>query len=129
MKTLKATANETKLEKDVRCIVNNHSRDYDNGITGFMGDLQRGGCVSGMIGELVYYSDTCKFYKKHETEIDQLLSETMESFDYGSPKELFGDKWSNDDPLAKDDFNQNLLAWFAFEETAGNLASRAGVEV
>lgn len=26
-----------------------------------------------------------------------------------------------EDPLAQDDFNQNLLAWFGFEETLRNI--------
>ena len=38
-----------------------------------------------------------------------------------SPTELFGDKWDKEDPLAQDDFNQNLLAWFGFEETLRNI--------
>jgi hypothetical protein len=129
MKTLKAQPTETKLEKAVRLIVNNHTSGYDSGVKGFMEDLMHGGCVSGLVGELIYYTDTTAFYKKHEAEIDQLLSESMESIGVDSPKEMFGDKWDNGDPLAKDTFNQNLLAWFAFEETARNLASAAGVEV
>ena len=32
------------------------------------------------------------------------------------------------DPLAVFDLNRNLLAWFAFEETARLLAERCGVE-
>ena len=39
-----------------------------------------------------------------------------------APSELFGDKWDNEDPLAIDYYNQNLLAWFGFEETMRNLA-------
>ena len=33
------------------------------------------------------------------------------------PMNIFGDKWDKEDPLAAEDFNQNLLAWFGFEET------------
>ena len=38
-----------------------------------------------------------------------------------APSELFGDKWDKEDPLAQDDYNQNLLAWFGFEETLRNI--------
>ena len=38
--------------------------------------------------------------------------------------ELFGDKWNNDDPLALDAMNQNLLAWFGFETVASNLMDK-----
>ena len=38
-----------------------------------------------------------------------------------SPKDLFGDKWDDGDPFARDVLNQNLLAWFGFEETMRNI--------
>ena len=38
-----------------------------------------------------------------------------------APSELFGEKWDKEDPLAQDDYNQNLLAWFGFEETLRNI--------
>ena len=38
-----------------------------------------------------------------------------------APSELFDDKWDKEDPPAQDDFNQNLLAWFGFEETLRNI--------
>lgn len=31
--------------------------------------------------------------------------------------DLFGERWDSEDPLATDTYNQNLLAWFGFEET------------
>ena len=45
----------------------------------------------------------------------------MEQTGIHSPKELFGSKWDNEDPLAIEDYNQNLLAWFGFEETLRNI--------
>ncbi len=47
---------------------------------------------------------------------------TMNEAGLYSLPELFGKKWDAEDPLATDDFNQNLLAWFGFEETLRNLA-------
>ena len=38
-------------------------------------------------------------------------------------------RWETDDPLANDTYNQNLLAWFGFEETAHQLACELGIEV
>lgn len=35
---------------------------------------------------------------------------------------MFGDKWDEEDPLAQNTFNQNLLAWFGFEETLREVA-------
>jgi hypothetical protein len=79
--------------------------------------LEQYGCGSGVVGSLVYYTDTIKFYEDYRREISELLQNLIEST--GSPvHELFGDKWDSDDPLANECNNQNLLAWFAFEETA-----------
>ena len=75
------------------------------------------GCHSGVVGELIYYCDTVRFYKQYKGEIDALLYRSMQETGLYSPSELFGDKWDKEDPLANDDFNQNLLAWFGFEET------------
>lgn len=91
-------------------------------------DLAHGGCASGTVGDLCYYTDTVKFYKRHKAEINALLKDMLNDVG-GSPAELFGDKWDQDDPLATDTYNQNLLAWFGFEEAARNVANRAGIEV
>lgn len=83
-------------------------------------DLQQGGCQSGVVGDLIYYTDTVAFYKRHQQEIDTMLYELCQ--DSGStPWQLFGDKWDDKDPLARDVYNQNILAWFGFEETAYRL--------
>ena len=83
-------------------------------------DLQQGGCQSGVVGGLIYYTDTVAFYKRHQQEIDAMLYELCQ--DTGSnPRQLFGDKWDDEDLFARDVYNQNLLAWFGFEETACRL--------
>lgn len=86
-------------------------------------DLASHGCESGMVGELIYYSDTTAFYERHCAEISALLVEALDNAGCKSPAELFGDKWDSTDPLALDVQNQNLLAWFGFEETAYRLLS------
>ena len=81
------------------------------------------GCESGSCSDLIYYNQTLKFYEDYEDEINELLVNLLNCCGYKSPVELFGDKWDDDDPLARDEHNQNLLAWFAFEETMRNVAS------
>jgi hypothetical protein len=110
----------TNLENKVKSICKEYAKEYDSGMTGFMSDLQQGGCQSGMISELIYYSDTMKFYKKYQIEINDLLAEIIEETG-SNPSGLFGDKWDKSDPLAVEEGNQNILAWFAFEETASRL--------
>ena len=84
-------------------------------------DVLNYGCRSGIVGELIYYSDTVRFYKQYKEEINDILYAAMSGTGLYSPSELFGDKWDKEDPLAQDDFNQNLLAWFGFEETLRNI--------
>lgn len=74
------------------------------------------GCQSGMVSFLIWYSDTTAFYKKYREEINTMLYEEMCACGINAIPELFGNRWDSEDPLATDDFNQNLLAWFGFEE-------------
>lgn len=84
-------------------------------------DVLHHGCRSGIVGELIYYSDTVRFYKQYKEEINSLLYDAMSGTGLYYPSELFGDKWDKEDPLAQYDCNQNLLAWFGFEETLRNI--------
>ena len=81
------------------------------------------GCQSGIVSDLIYYHDTVRFYNKHADEINEILKDLLWGCGYNSPSELFGDKWDNDDPLALETFNKNLLAWFGFEETMRSIAN------
>lgn len=120
---------KTKLERAAATWLRRMASDYESGIEGVAKDLFYGGCQSGMVGELIYYHDTVKFYKKHKKEIHALLRDNMESLGVDGPSGLFGDKWDKEDPLADDASNQNLLAWFGFEEAARRLCDEAGIEV
>ena len=82
------------------------------------------GCVSGIVGELCYYSDTTAYYAKNKDAINHLLYEQMEEFGDHNLEEFFCGvvKWDPEDPLALDCYNQNILAWFGFETTMRNVA-------
>ncbi len=95
--------------------------DYSDKIHIFT-DVLYHGCQSGVVGSLIYYSQTVAFYKKHRSEINELLYTLFAETGLSSPKDLFGKSWDEEDPLAIEDFNQNLLAWFGFEETLRNIA-------
>ena len=119
---------ETRLERNVKAWINERASEYDNGAEGALKDLFYGGCISGMVGHLVYYADTVKFFAKYRRDISALLKEAI--FDCGKdPESVFGDKWEKYDPLAQEMLNRNLLAWFGFEEAARRLADRQGIEV
>ena len=78
---------------------------YD--IATFFADLLQHGCQSGMVSQLIYYSDTHAFYDKHYDEIEELRYEIEESL--GHPLQPQGDL-------------KNWYAWLAFEETARKIA-------
>ena len=124
----KISGAKTPLEKHVQAWINKGAADYDSGAEGVLGDLFQGGCQSGMVGHLIYYHDTLKFFKKYQEEINALLVEMVQDVGEG-PSDLFGDKWDKEDPLALDTMNRNLLAWFGFEETARKLADANRIEI
>lgn len=91
-------------------------------------DLLTHGCQSGMVGSLIYYSDTLAFYAEHKAEIQAMARELAS--DCGcSIQRLFGDNWDEEDPFCEGELNQNLLAWFGFEEAAREVAFELGIEV
>ena len=111
---------ENPLEKYVCNYVINEWHDYDDK-TNIFKDVLYHGCQSGVVGALIWYSQTTAFYKKYRNEINELLKELMDSTGLYSMKELFGKNWDGEDPLILDTHNQNLLAWFGFEETLRNI--------
>lgn len=116
---------QTKLERHVARWLRSEARDRDGSVSSVYRDLQSGGCASGMVGHLIWYTDTVRFYRAHSREIDSMLSELCD--DCGeTPARLFARSgWDDTDPLARDATNQNLLAWFGFEEVARRLVESA----
>lgn len=97
--------------------------EYDDP-KGIVLEILEHGCVSGIVGELCYYSDTTIYYAKNKDRINNLLYETMDNLGYYDLSEIFCGQvsWDKEDPLALDYYNQNILAWFGFEETMRNFA-------
>lgn len=116
------------LKEDVRQIIDNQLEDNYT-LEQFAKDLNYGGCQSGLVSELIYYADTTAFFDRHYKEIGPLLDNIINSYGFACPAELFGDKWDTSDSIAVDTNNKNLLAWFAFEETAREIFAEEEVEV
>lgn len=76
-------------------------------IGSFFTDLLTYGCQSGMIGKLIYYYDTHKFYDAHYDEIESIRKELESAL--GESMQVHGDL-------------KNWYAWMAFEETARIIA-------
>lgn len=119
VKELKRSS-DSPLTKRVCNYVISRWSDYTDKKNIFI-DVLNHGCQSGIVGELIYYTDTVHFYQQYKEEINGLLYDAMNGTGLYSPSELFGSKWDKEDPLAQDTYNQNLLAWFGFEETLRNI--------
>jgi len=119
-----ANISKSPLTKKVALIIKNKAYGYDN-LEQVFNDL-RNGLSSGIVEELIYYSDTIKWYKKYNKEIIKMLKNTIDEQGVQSPAQVFGKNWDSEDFLIKETNNQNLLAWFSFEETAFNLQNELG---
>ena len=110
IKTLQTIVNshDNTIEKYVAQEALNHGDNPEN----FFQDILTHGCVSGMVSGLVYYTDTHKFFDTYYEEIEELRMECDYIID-----------------LIKDRDLKNTLAWFAFEQTAYNLANKLELEV
>ena len=122
LSNIKRIRSETsnKLTKRVCSYVISEWGNYSDK-TNIFTDVLHYGCQTGVVGFLIYYSDTVAFYKRYREEINSLLYETMGGTGLYAMRELFGNKWDEEDPLAQDVYNQNLLAWFGFEEALRNV--------
>lgn len=96
----------TSAPGSLRAAVAGEALDYCDPQNFFI-DLLKHGCVSGMVGSLIYYTDTHAFFDKHYSAIETLREETEDNL--GQPLTIKGDM-------------KNFMAWFAFEETACQIA-------
>ncbi len=133
MKTIEEIKNiktNTKLEEAVlSAIIDEIESSYEDRAEEYFHDLAQNGCISGMVSSLVLYTETQEFFKEHSEEINELVSSTINDCGFSGLTELFGDKFDREDFLCIEQINQNLLAWFAFEETARKLAEKIGIEI
>lgn len=79
----------------------------------FIFNVLKSGCVSGVIGELIYYTDTHAFFDRFYGEIEELRQEWEEN--------------TNETIKIKNDL-KNDLAWFGFEETIYQLANELDLD-
>jgi hypothetical protein len=107
---------DTKSDTLQQAVINEAlSYDTDAEIESFFRDLAQHGCVSGMVGKLVWYTQTHAFYDKYYDDIEELRVEYLENV--GEALNVGDRDW------------KNTLAWFAFEETAYQLANDLGIEI
>tara|TARA_Y100000034_G_scaffold136041_1_gene210444 strand:+ start:1488 stop:1823 length:336 start_codon:yes stop_codon:yes gene_type:complete len=83
-------------------------------------DITEHGCQSGIIGELIYYKDTVKFYDEHEVEIWNRIIDSADNL--GVDSNTFISKLNGSKDVMSGDQHKNLLTWFAVEEVAFELS-------
>ena len=108
---LQAIANNeiNSIEKQVAL----EALNKDN-IKYFFSDLFNYGCITGMVGSLIYYTDTHAFFDTHYCQIEELRNEYEDNCGI---------------PLVINNDLKNTLAWFAFEEVAYKMAQELGLKV
>ena len=120
----------SKLEKKVASILKEKvTRGGYDSLRSVMNDVITHGLQSGIINDLIYYSDTLKFYKTYKKDIMSLLREEMYEHGFNDPYVMFGRNWDRDDVFAQDTQNQNLLTWFSFEVITRQLANQLGYNI
>jgi len=93
----------------IRAFVAQEALDHDEDNPFIMFEnLMQGGCVSGTIGSLIYYSDTYAFFDRHYNEIKTIREEIEDNL--REPVTIKGDM-------------KNFFAWLAFEEVAFRIAN------
>ena len=110
-------------EEVLNDILTEFDEDGCEAAEGYIMDVLQYGCRAGFVSRLIYYSDTTAFFGRHKAEIIGLLKERMHETGAKSPAKLFGDRWDDDDYFCEDVYNQNLLAWFGYEEALRKVAS------
>jgi len=85
------TGSTNKLVKKVATILKSKviNGGYDS-LRSLMNDVLRNGLQSGIISELIYYSDTKAWFKKYKPEIMKLLREVMFNYGTNNPADIFG---------------------------------------
>ena len=127
LENVKKIKNETTNKlTDFVCdyIINEWDDEHEDNNKNILLDIINYGCVNGSVRWLVYSSDILDFYDEYKREINELLYKS----DYDNLADLFGIKWDKHDPLALEDNNKQLLAFFGFEETITNIAYKFGIE-
>ena len=119
---IKSETNNRLVSRVCRYIISNWEY-YDDKKDIFL-DVIHDGCRSGACRDLIYYGQTKRFYETFKFEINELIYKS----DYDNLADLLGSEWDIHDPLALEEDNQNLLAWFGFEETLTQIAYKFGIK-
>ena len=81
-------------------------------------NISDNGCINGACCDLIYYSDTVKFYNDYKEEIWQLLEQEAQEFGYNNIFDFMG-TWSEYAKNVDSDTTfKNLLACWSVEQVS-----------
>ena len=123
LEAIKETTSSRLKEAVIDSVLNYYEDDEE--INGYFEDLQRGGCQSGMVSELIYYKDTNDFFDEHEDEIEDLITSNMDMLGTET-RPLFIESLNGTAESITQE--KNLLSWFAYEETAREIYEEITIE-
>jgi hypothetical protein len=108
MKALeKSSYKNLEVAKEFNTIILNKLDGYDGKkkeqLKAFLEDLQKSGCISGMIGDFVYNSDCKEFYIQYMDELEQMKEDLEDSL---------GEPVTDRNKLP----HYTFLCWLCFEE-------------
>lgn len=107
-------SNYTNLEvvKEFNKIILDSLPDYDGKkkeqLKSYLEDLQKGGCMSGMVSEFIYHADCKKFYINHIDDLEEIKTDLEDSI---------GEPIKNKHNLP----HYTFVCWLTFEEYCYNL--------
>uniref|UniRef100_A0A6M3L8J5 DUF7222 domain-containing protein n=1 Tax=viral metagenome TaxID=1070528 RepID=A0A6M3L8J5_9ZZZZ len=91
-------------------------------------DLLQHGCVSGLVGGLIYYNETTAFYNIHKDEIWEMAVEQAEDLGHKNALEMIG-SFQGMETVSDCTTFENLMAWYGFEEMARKIANELKLEI
>ena len=94
VKQIKQQSTNPLFKKVCQYVIDKWS-EYDNKKAIFT-EVLTYGCQSGIVGSLIYYSDTTNFYKRYKSEINELLYDTFKEIGSNDPAYVFGDEWDKE---------------------------------
>jgi hypothetical protein len=126
-KKLDSLKNDNKLNNHVIDHIKDYTSETEERVH-FINNVLRNGCVSGTVGGLIYYSDTTKFYQEFKEEIFELAAEQAEGMGYKNVFEFFKDLNGAND-IGSIEQEENLKAWYGFEETLRIIANNLNLDI
>lgn len=117
----------SNLKNEVLEILESYVDDDERSLKEVIEDVNQYGCQSGYIREMIWFSDTTKFFNTHREEIAELIETINDEIGTNILTEL--KDFIQEDPLCFEPHNKNLLAWFAFEEVTREIGIERGLDL